>query len=106
MTSCTNPYLGDLCHHKLLLPLCNPLACLDTRDDKRERDLSIILIRYSNDANVGYERMIEKMTLEFRRCDLETADFHYLLEAVNDKQIIIAIDDGFIARTDPSNDAS
>ena len=106
MTLCGKAYLCDLCLHKLLLPPLNPLARLSTRGDKRERDLPTILIRHSNDANIRYERVIEEMTLEFCRCDLKTANFHDLLHAVNDKKIVIDVDDSFITRTDPSSSAS
>ena len=101
-----NPHLGDLSLHKLLLPPLNLLARLGTRGDKRKRNLPAILIRYSNDANVGYERVVEEMTLEFCWRDLETADFHDLLEAVNDENVVICIDDGLVSCADPTNKTS
>lgn len=42
------------------------------------------------------------MTLKFRWSDLETTDFHNLLEAVYDENIIVGIDDSFVACADPS----
>jgi hypothetical protein len=46
--------------------------------------------------------VVEKVALEFCRCDLEAADFHDLLEAVNNENVVIDIDDSFIACADPS----
>ena len=43
------------------------------------------------------------MTLEFCWCDLEAANFHDLLEAINDEHVVIFVDHGFVACADPSN---
>ena len=103
VASWTKPYLGNLRLHKLFLSPLNPLTRLGARGDKRERNLSIVLIRHSNNADVGYERVVEEMALEFRWCDLETTNLHDLLEAVNDENIVVGVDDSFISCADPSS---
>lgn len=98
----TNPYLSDQCFHHLFLPSFDPLARIGVRDDKRERDLSAVFVRYSDDANVGHERVVEEVALELCRSDLKTTDFHDFLEAVDDENIIVGVDDSFVTGADPS----
>ena len=100
-----NTYLGDLRLHKLPLSSLDPFICLRTGDNKSERDFPTVFVRYSNDTNIGHEGIVQEMTLEFCGCNLKTADFHDLLEAVNDKNIVIWIDNGFVSRADPSRRA-
>lgn len=96
------PYLGNLGLHKTLLPPSDPLVRLGTRDDKRKRNLAAVLVRHTNDTGIRYERIAEEMALEFGWSHLEATDFHNLLDALDDKNIVIGVDGGFIARADPS----
>lgn len=102
MTSCTHPYLGNLGLHELPLPPLDLLVCLRTRNDKREWDLPTVVVRDSNDTNIRYQRIIQKMTLEFCWRNLETTDFHDFLEAVNNENIVVCIDDSLITGANPS----
>src|SRR5882757_3269236 len=103
---CTTSYLGDLRLHLLFFPPLDSLARKGTRNDKRKWNLPAVLVRYSDDTSIRHKRVIEEMSLEFCRCDLETAYFHDLLNTVNNKKVIIGIDDSFIACADPSGKAS
>jgi sulfur carrier protein ThiS len=42
------------------------------------------------------------MTLELGGGDLETTDFHDLLEPVDDKEVVILVNNDFVPRPDPS----
>ena len=102
MTPCTNSYLGDLRLHKLSLPPLDLLVRLRARNDKREWDLTTVVVRDSNDTNIRYQRVIQKVTLEFCWRNLEAADFHDLLDAIDNENIVICIDDSLIASANPS----
>ena len=101
----TQTYLGDLRLDKLLLSSLDPFIRLCTRDNEREGDLPAVFVRYPNDTNVRYERVAQEMAFEFGWRDLETANFHDLLDAVNNKNVIIRVDDSFISCADPSREA-
>ena len=42
------------------------------------------------------------MTLKLCGGDLETTDFHDLLEPINDEEVVILVDDDFVSRFYPS----
>ena len=70
--------------------------------DEREGQLSAVVIRDGDNADIRDIRMVEQVALELRRRDLERAHFDELFDPVDQEDLSSLVELGFVACPEPA----
>ena len=70
--------------------------------DEREGQLSAVVIRDGDNADIRDIRMVEQVALELRRRNLERAHFDELFDPVDEEDLSSLVELGFVACPEPA----
>ena len=70
--------------------------------DEREGQLSAVVIRDGDNADIRNIQVVEQMALELRRRNLKRAHFDELLDPVDEEDLSTLVELGFVACPEPA----
>ena len=89
--------------HRHCLSICvYTSTSIVLEDNEGEGQLSAIIIGHADDTDVRHVRLIKQVAFQFGRRDLKSTHFDELLDAVDDKDLLVLVDYHFVTSVQPS----